>query len=297
MGMERFMLLLGILGCGTVTLFGQTSSDAAKLLCVSNRTGNAEIFLIDADGKNSVNLTKSGAENTFPTWSPDGKKIAFTSDRDGHLQLYVMDADGSNVKRLTDNPSSDRAPAWSPDGKQIAFCRNQEVYVMNADGSDPKNLTDNPSFNADPSWAPDGKRIAFTSNRSGQGFHLYVMDADGKAPQQFSEANNPFGYVFPAWSPDGKTIGYTDIATNALEIFARDVAAGKRTQLTKLGGLNTQLSWSPTSKQVAFLHADLGDITNKVTSLYVMAADGSSLKEILKREVPLEGGRPSWKPK
>src|SRR5262249_7787419 len=146
--MRRFMLLPPVLACCVAALFGQAATDAPKLLCVSNRTGNAEIFLMDADGKNAVNLTKSGAENTFPAWSPDGKKIAFTSDRDGHLQIYVMDADGSNVKRLTDDPSSDRAPAWSPDGKQIAFCRNQEVYVMNADGSDPKNLTDNPSFNA-----------------------------------------------------------------------------------------------------------------------------------------------------
>ena len=54
---------------------------------------------------------------------------------------------------------------------------------------------------------------------------------------------------------------------------------------------------SNTGKQAAFLHADIGDVTNKVASLYVMHADGSNLKEILKREVPLEGGRPTWKAK
>src|SRR5438445_473926 len=97
----------------------------------------------------------------------------------------------------------------------ILVCCAAAVFGQPA--SEPMNVTDNPSFNADPAWSPDGKRIAFTSNRSGQGFHLYVMDADGKAPQQFSDANNPFGYVFPAWSPDGKIIGYTDIGTNALE--------------------------------------------------------------------------------
>jgi TolB protein len=295
--MRLFLLMLGVLASCTAALFGQSEPEGPKLLCVSNRTGNAEIFLMNADGSNAVNLTTSKAENTFPAWSPDGKKIAFTSDRDGHPQIYVMDGAGTNARRLTDNQSADRAPAWSPDGKKIAFSRDQEVFVMNADGSDPMNLTDDPAFDGDPTWSPDGKRIAFASNRGGQGFHLHVMDADGKTCQQFSDANNPFGYVYPAWSPDGKAIAYTDVSKNSLEIFARDFAGGQRTQLTKLGGLNTQVSWSPTGKQLAFLHADITDATNKISSLYVMNADGSDRKEVLKREVPLEGGRPSWKPK
>ena len=51
---------------------------------------------------------------------------------------------------------------------------------MDADGGHVTNLTRPISYDGDPSWSPDGKRICFTSNRSGSGFRLYVMDADGK---------------------------------------------------------------------------------------------------------------------
>ena len=65
-----------------------------RLLVVSNRSGSANIYLVNVDGTGAKNLTDHKSENSYPMWSPDGKRIAFASDRDGTTHIYVMDADG-----------------------------------------------------------------------------------------------------------------------------------------------------------------------------------------------------------
>jgi TolB protein len=58
---------------------------------VSRKGGDSDIWLMDATGKNAVNLTKAEGEDTSPAWSADGKKLAFVSARDGGSDIYVMD--------------------------------------------------------------------------------------------------------------------------------------------------------------------------------------------------------------
>jgi len=88
------------------------SPDGKKIAFCSEKSGNWEIYVMDADGSNQVNLTNNPAHDMDPTWSPDGTRIAFDSDRDGNNEIYVMNADGSNAVNLTNNPASDRDPDW-----------------------------------------------------------------------------------------------------------------------------------------------------------------------------------------
>ena len=129
-----------------------------RIAFVSDRDGNFEIYMMNADGSNQTRLTNNPAEDGMPAWSPDGSCLAFNSDRDGNFEIYVMDADGSNQTRLTNDPGWDTMPAWSPDGSCLAFNSDRdgksEIYVMDADGSNQRNLTNNPAWDGDPAWSP-----------------------------------------------------------------------------------------------------------------------------------------------
>ena len=112
--MVPILLSLSIFGCGggdnPVDLTVVTPGPVAF---VSERDGNDEIYVMDADGSNPVRLTNNAALDLSPVWSPDGSKVAFVSDRNGNPEIYVMDADGSNPVRLTNDAAQDVNPVWS----------------------------------------------------------------------------------------------------------------------------------------------------------------------------------------
>ncbi len=139
----------------------------SKIVFVSDRGGNDDIYSMDADGNNLQRLTNHAKTDTLPMWSPDGKKVAFVSDRIYDQEIYVMNADGSGVKRLTQVPGVDTQPAWSPDGKKIAWVHhisgsNGRIYVMNADGSGQAPLSGSMSYISYPRWSNAGTQLAFT---------------------------------------------------------------------------------------------------------------------------------------
>ena len=74
-----------------------------------------DIYLINHDGTELINLTEDTYDNSNPSWSPDGQYIAFSSTRaGGKAEIWIMESDGSNPRRLTYVPGQNLSPAWSP---------------------------------------------------------------------------------------------------------------------------------------------------------------------------------------
>ena len=96
--------------------------NSSKITFVSDRDGTFDLFVMDEDGSNQTNITRTPDwEEDHPRWAPDGRWIAFKSDRDGERQVYVMDADGSDPRRLTNQVTAAGELSWSPTGHQIVF--------------------------------------------------------------------------------------------------------------------------------------------------------------------------------
>ena len=287
----------------------------AQIVFVSQRDGNPEVYVMDADDGNQRRLTNNPAKDWDPSWSPDGQRIAFVSDRDGHphfvpgwftYEIYVMDADGGNQRRLTNNPADDRGPSWSPDGKQIVFMSMRdghiidfaptyEIYAMDADGGNLQNLTNNPSDDRYPSWSPDGKRIVFVSERPGHfrgkagiTTEIYVMDVDGGNQQRLTE--NRQTDWFPSWSPDGKRIAFASDRKGDFEnfeIYVMDVDGGNQQKLTNNRGDDSSPSWSPDGERIAFYSRRDGN-----AEIYVMDVDGGNPQNLTNN--PHADASPAW---
>ncbi|MCC6170361.1 MAG: PD40 domain-containing protein [Caldilineaceae bacterium] len=252
-----------------------------KIAFVSDRDGNNEIYVMNADGSNQTNLTNDPTDDYDPAWSPDGTKLAFSSKRGGNLEIYVVNRDGSNSIKLTDDElSDDFEPAWSPDGTKIAFHRwrymeeTDEIYVMDADGSNQTVLANN--ADGAPTWSPDGAKIAFASDRDGYA-EIYAMNADGSNQVQLTDnASFIFGNDTPAWSPDGIKIAFRhyngyDGTNYDFEIYVMNADGSNQTNLTNNPSGNDTPAWSPDGTKIAFVSDRDGD-----DEIYVMNSDGSN---------------------
>ncbi len=199
------MLVSGVKPAGAVP-------EEGPIVFESDRGGHSDIWVMEADGSNAVNLTNDGIADVFPAWSSDGKKIAWTrGGRGPEGEIWVMDADGSGKTQITFNAFSDYNATWSPDGSRIAFRSfrggNRDIYVMNSDGSGEQRLTDDPASDFGPDWSPDGTRIAWTSIRNGHSA-IYTMTADGGDVRKLTP--DEMAAALPGWSPDGNRIVFAD---------------------------------------------------------------------------------------
>lgn len=122
------------------------SPDGSRIAFTSSQLGLRDIYVMNADGSNKVNLTSGAGDDRLPVWSPDGMRILFSTTRDNNGELYAINADGTGLKNLTNNSADDGSAQWSPDGSRIVFSSNRDggalkLYIMNADGTNQTRLT------------------------------------------------------------------------------------------------------------------------------------------------------------
>jgi Tol biopolymer transport system component/streptogramin lyase len=251
---------------------------------------NREVYSMNPDGSDQINLTNNPSQDRAPAWSPDGTKIVFSSDRYGAEDVFLMNADGSHQTRLTNHPADDFTPNWSPDGKQVIFATlrdgNAEIYVMKMDGTGQTNLTNSPGNDLAPNWAPDGSKIIFGSDRTGN-FEIFSMNPDGSQPTNITQT--PSAELEASFSPDSSKIAFVSNETNNADIWVMNADGSDRTQLTTDPANDFISAWSPDGTMIAF-----GSFRTSDEEIWVMnSADGSAQTNLTNTSPALDF-LPSW---
>ncbi len=244
--------------------------------------GSTEIYTIDADGTNLVQITVNEVDDDSPAWSPDSTRLALRVDAldvsaavDSNVVVAPVVGPGITVL----GPGSN--PVWSPDGLQVAMtvsdAGSTQVWVQGADGSDRRQIGDVTVESAPPAWSPDGQTLVVSSSgltlidvASGAIVPLtaeagsmpawsiggtiafsapesaspsvYLVDADGSNVRPVS-ADLGFASV-PRWSPDGRWLLLGD-EDGSSPVAIVDLSTGELTLLGSEDGAGRSSAWQP----------------------------------------------------
>jgi len=208
-----------------------------RIVYAASTSGNSDIWIMNADGSNRVQLTNAPEEDYLPLVTPDGRAIVFGSEREGARTLWRMNLDGSSPTRLGAGQVSFR-PVLSFDGLWVYYSDpERQNFRIPVAGGTPEPLlagltaagrTLPPGFH-EPFPSPDGRAIAgHYQDRDARGERIAVLSLDAGAPERL------FPQVPPnaRWAPDGKSLIYND----GVNLWRQPVDGGAPVQITRFSG-------------------------------------------------------------
>lgn len=197
--------LTSVAGRRSLNFAPQVSPDGKKILFHTNRDGNFEVYVANADGAGLKNLTNDPGNDITPSWSPAGDQIAWSANRIGDgYQVYVARADGSSVRQIVNQPSNNTArPVFSPDGKRLAFSIQAftglppKIAIVNADGSGFRVLDLGPGAFQMSDWIDNETLLYSWRNSDSERSAIVASKLDGSGRQVLVSVGGDA--LYPAW--------------------------------------------------------------------------------------------------
>jgi len=230
------------------------SPDGTQIAFQSEASGNADIWIIPANGGTPTQITTNVADDVQPDWSPDGQTLVFCSyrsDNDGDIWTYHLPT--ATLSQLTTYDGSDWTAKWSPDGLSMAFVSDRggslDIWTMSANGGGFVQVTDDPSTEWGPAWSPDGGSLAFVGFMSGNN-DLWTISSDGTGvPHQVTTYSGHD--LLACWSPDGSRLAFGSDRDGTLDIWTIPDTGGTATQITSGPSADGNPDWSPDGSRIA----------------------------------------------
>ncbi len=252
------------------------SPDSKRIAFISDRSGAAQVWLMDADGANPKQVTNISTDAGGVVYSRDGKKLLFTSE----VFPECGADDACNKKRLDEEKSSKvRARTYTSllyrHWTRWQSKQRSHLMVISVDGGTPRDLTpgnrDVPPFSLggpdDYAISPDGLEVAFAMNSDPEpavstNSDLYVVPVDGGEAKKIT--TNPGADNSPQYSPDGKYLAWRMQARAGYEsdrwrLAVLDRATGKLNVVTDaVDRWVESFAWTPDSTKLFFTVQDRG---------------------------------------
>ena len=273
---------------------GMPGVAGTEIAFISDRSGEREVYVMDADGGRPRRATSGRSIKTFPDWMPDGRAILYSSYQDRSIPSLFLTSRGAYepgpilTRVLPDQPKY--RGVFGPEGQYLAVVTSHggstELYRIDRTGREVKRLTRNRAIDISPTWSPDGQRLAFVSDRSGSP-HLYIMNRDGGDLRRltFTGSYN----TSPAWSPDGRWIAYETRVGSQFDIWLIDPSGEVNLPLVTHPRSDESPSWSPDSRRLVFSSTRRGR-----ADLYTVDLRGEDLRRLTKKQG--DNIQPDWGP-
>jgi Tol biopolymer transport system component len=208
------------------------SPDGRFIAFISDRAGNFDVFRMDADGRNVVQITRTPEPEIHPFWSPDSRTIVYNRrvDNERLYSIWTTDVEGAEHTEILRDEQLNSYAKISPDGQWIVFDKwwdndetNGEIMLMDRNGGSLRRLTSNDVYDGYPAWFPDSQRVLFSSEVDGT-FKLFSIEIDGTNQTQlsFGEGGDQRGVV----DPDGRTIYFNRNLDDTIELYEMQLPGG-----------------------------------------------------------------------
>ena len=207
------------------------SPDGSLVAFSSDRSGNPDLWVMEARGGTPLRLTNNPANDRSPAWFPDGGALAFVSDRGGRLAIWKVSRLGGAAELLLQDADS---PVVSPDGGRLAFCRRDASGIKRiavaplADLSRARVLTtdqDGLWDHDNPAWSPDGLTLGYADARD-----LWLVPSAGGRALRLTRDGALDSH--PAWSPDGRWIYFSSFRGGSSALWRITPKGGSPERIT-----------------------------------------------------------------
>jgi Tol biopolymer transport system component/DNA-binding winged helix-turn-helix (wHTH) protein len=250
--------------------FGLDWTPDGRLVYGSQASGNMDVWITTADGKQQRQLTRDPQNDIMPVVTPDGRHIVFASDRDGARKIWRMEIDGGGLKQLT-RGQSDNFPSLSPDGRWVVYSSyggdGPALWKVSIDGGEPTQLS--PAIANRPAVSPDGKLVTCICKDEKDGrYKAALIPFEGGKPA-FIEGMEQPDYLILRWSPDGRALTYIATRQGVSNIWSKPIDGGPPRQLTSFTADRIfRFAWTRDGK---FLACERGMVINDA----VLISDGN----------------------